>query len=180
MIQLANTDANKKNIIDIKTILTAAKHLADIIDNPPPKEQSHIFRRSLYKHCQDFPMLCSAFNQQKQSLYQLSQSDRLALKQVLLSDYRQFSLQADVDALVEKRFNAERLPTDPLECISKMELMIYDEEKRIQESNERIRALSAAYDFMGVVAKNKRTAETFDETPFTSMPGMAKKQKKRG
>jgi hypothetical protein len=33
---------------------------------------------------------------------------------------------------------------------------------------------------MGVVAKNKRTAETFDETPFTSMPGMAKKQKKRG
>ena len=172
----ATTTTATKKIKDMKPILMAAKHMVDLLDNPPSKQESYLVRRILFRNCQDFPALNAAFNQQTKQVYQLSQADRLALKQALLADYRQFVLQANVDTVAEKRFNDERLPIDPTECGLKMEEMIRDEEKRILESKNRIDALTAARGVVGVIAKNKRTAEAFDETLFTLMPKMNEKE----
>lgn len=117
-----------------------------------------------------FPHFFAAFQAFGKKLHKLSQESKMELKLTLLADVKEHIEKTKRDINQTKMLHSEQLPSDPDECIVRMETLIEQGHAQIHAINRGFQDIAHATTLMQRMRGNKHQIEAFDESLFTSMP----------
>lgn len=169
------------SVADIQPKLTCAHALLRYLDFPPAPEHMYLFSRRLDANSRDFPLLHAAFHRLGGgSLSDMSAAQRLELELKLKEDMTPLIVSAGKSAGEDKFFHAERLPTEPSECLFRLDEMILMKKHQMEQLSEDIASLKGATVLMKTVLNNKASADVFDRmmsiSPVTTTRTASKKR----
>jgi hypothetical protein len=167
-MQLANKPIFELQCIDY--FFTRAKYVLHFIDNPATNMDSKAFAEVVESNRVCFPHFFAAFQAFGKKLHKLSQASRMELKLTLLADVKEHIEKIKRDIHQPKMLHAEQLPSDPDECIVRMETLIAQGHAQIQAINRGFQDIAHATTLMQRMRENKYHMEAFDESLFTTMP----------
>ena len=151
-------------------VFILAGKLVRHLDTPLPKQQAYSFEQELDRSRSCFPLFAAAVG--KSQLYTLTPEKRRDLKLSLLEDVKAFIARISEDIDGDKVLEALPLPTDPEECLQRLDEISTESYEKIREIQKTISRIGPACEILQRIIENKRTIkEDFNEDIYTSMPG---------
>jgi hypothetical protein len=108
----------------------------------------------------------------------MSPEERRDLKLELLEDVKMQVEKAKQEISGDKVFDTVELPTDPEECLVRVNAVMMEMVERVAEINRTLVQIPNARRVLQRMIENKRHVEDFNEGSFTSMPVDVRKAKK--
>jgi hypothetical protein len=149
--------------------------LVEYIHKPDKKNSASYFPTELERHKFYYPLLLKEYNDLNTTLDKMTIEQRHGLKLTLLREMKTHRANTDREIGGEKLLLGETLPTDPDECIARMEAMYKEGEDKIAEINSNFKTINKARGVIFRIRENKRALANsiYDEDYFSSMPDTA-------
>ena len=162
----------------ISGILSNADRLCRFINfSPQKKEFSPQFAELLAKCKSLFPKCVVAFNGCQ--LHTMTPEELLSMKLELLEDVKAHMENIKREISGDKVFGTVELPSDPEECMVRVNALMLEMVEKVAEINRTIAQIPNARLVLERMIHNKRSLGGFNEEGFTSMPvsGVRKEKK---
>lgn len=156
-------------------MLSMAEKIVRHLDAPRPKQQACVFEQDLDRSRGAFPLFAAAVG--KSQLHMLTPEERRDLKLTLLEDVKAFISRISEEVSGDKVLEAAPLPSDPEECLQRLEEISTEGFEKIKEIQKTLSRIDPAREILQRILENKRSVENFNEDIFTSMPAAVEKNK---
>jgi hypothetical protein len=160
--------------------LHAAKHLLRAIDAPHTVPHWHGFMDFRERPFPRFKAAyAAAFAQSRggsDALASMSQAQRLALKLVLHEDVKAIVRTAEAEARAPKVLGGAVLPTDPAECLQRVDALALEAEAQRRALEARLQLLEEVRVSVERMANNVAPKHALPDAAFTALPPPTAKQ----
>ena len=167
------------DIVSFGFVYSAALTLLAYIHKPNVQNPACYFPIELkrYKIC--FPQLFEEYNGLNTTLDKMTIEQRHGLKLTLLKEMKNYKTNTDAEISCEKLILDKKLPTDPDECLARINTMYNEAKDKIDELYRSFEVFDKARNVLHAINNNKRelTRSIYDEEYFSSMPEAAVKSK---
>ena len=169
-MQLAD-DTLGEAMTKLSNKLGSATTLLHSINSNGSDINSRMFAQTLRGREETFPSALSEFAALKnKDLQKASQAKKTEIKDALKEDISPLLAEAKEAEEGSKLFLLEELPTDPDECVKKLDELKATKKQEIKRLEQELDDLDMAQFTVGIIKENTRKAAFFDDAVFASMP----------